>query len=188
MFLYLTRHGETVENVKGIVQSKIGGELTDKGRSQAEKLGKSLEWVHLNYIFSSDLGRAVDTAKIVLGYQQNCIFATSKDLREADFGKYQGMKKQDIDWRNANDIESQKRLQQRQRKFYIENLAEFEVGNKKILVITHAGTMKALTSVLMNKHYDEIWDMETPENASLSLFEIDSKKVSTIYRNCTRHL
>jgi broad specificity phosphatase PhoE len=37
MKLYITRHGETVENSMRIVQGHIGGSLSAKGQEQAKK-------------------------------------------------------------------------------------------------------------------------------------------------------
>ena len=40
--LYLTRHGETLENAAGVLQGQTPGHLSALGRQQAEKLRDSL--------------------------------------------------------------------------------------------------------------------------------------------------
>ena len=40
--LYLVRHGETIDNVRQIMQGQTQGELTERGRAQAEQLAEQL--------------------------------------------------------------------------------------------------------------------------------------------------
>jgi broad specificity phosphatase PhoE len=92
-----------------------------------------------------------------------------------------------VDWRKVRDLESQEDLQIRARNFYQEFIRKTP-PDKTTLVVGHAGTIKALTSVLLNIHYDKIWDMDTPKNCSLSLFEINNEDVKVIRLNDISHL
>lgn len=65
--LYLLRHGQTEFNVKKLVQGRCDSPLTDLGRKQA---GTAATWlkghdVVPDKVFSSPLGRAMDTASLV---------------------------------------------------------------------------------------------------------------------------
>ncbi|MFW9875620.1 MAG: histidine phosphatase family protein [Candidatus Thorarchaeota archaeon] len=185
MKLYLTRHGKTKENMKGIIQSHEGGNLSSLGISQAIDLGRRLKNEGIEYIYSSDLKRAVDTALEIASIINPKFIQKTPLLREAYFGKYEGMKKKGIDWRNVDGIESQEDLQKRTKEFYEKIILNNHKINKddRILVVSHAGTMKALTSILKNIHYDKIWDMPTPKNTALSCFEIREKGINILYEN-----
>lgn len=68
MELYLVRHGETRSNTGE--DDSCDSVLTEKGIMQAEYLGKYLENIHFDKIYSSHLIRAVQTAAAVAKYQQ----------------------------------------------------------------------------------------------------------------------
>ncbi len=82
MKLLITRHGETKENVKGIVQGHLHGNLTEKGIHQAEKLALRLKNEKIDHIYSSDLRRAADTAKLIAKYHPDTPLEFVKELRE----------------------------------------------------------------------------------------------------------
>ena len=59
------RHGETAWNVDARIQGQMDIGLNDKGRQQALRVGKALSGEPISAIYSSDLGRAHDTARSV---------------------------------------------------------------------------------------------------------------------------
>ena len=63
--LYIARHGQTEENLQRILQGQMPGHLTPEGIGQAQELRDKLRPLHLDCIYSSDLQRAADTARIV---------------------------------------------------------------------------------------------------------------------------
>lgn len=65
--IYLTRHGETVWNRQRRFQGHKNSELTDKGILAAELLADRIEDIELDYIVSSPLLRAYNTAEIARG-------------------------------------------------------------------------------------------------------------------------
>ncbi len=58
--LYFVRHGQYED-----VSRKLGGRLTPRGRRQAAYVARCLTAIPAQAIFSSDLGRAVETAEII---------------------------------------------------------------------------------------------------------------------------
>ena len=78
----LYRHGETVWNKEGRLQGWLDSPLTEYGKAQAKK---QLEQVEL--VFSSDLGRAVETAKLMF---PQVLLLTDRRLREIYLGDWQG--------------------------------------------------------------------------------------------------
>ena len=63
--LYLVRHGETDWNRQRRIQGLTDIPLNETGRSQARATGMLLSRRHWDGIFSSPLGRAVETASII---------------------------------------------------------------------------------------------------------------------------
>ena len=63
--LFLVRHGETVDNVNKIMQGQTDGCLTLLGMEQARELGRQLRGKPIDVFLSSDLGRAVETLRII---------------------------------------------------------------------------------------------------------------------------
>lgn len=88
--LILVRHGETLENAGRIVQGQIPGTLSKKGLQQAEEAGSFLSSYRVNAIYSSDLARAWETARIIAGSFQATTVVSEPKLREQDLGRYQG--------------------------------------------------------------------------------------------------
>lgn len=59
--LYLTRHGETEWNEKGIIQGWGDSPLTALGIKQAEWLRDRMKDIHIDVIYASPIGRAYNT-------------------------------------------------------------------------------------------------------------------------------
>ncbi len=89
MELYLVRHGLTAWNRKRICQGQSDVPLADEGREQARALAKRLSAQSFDALWSSDLSRAQETARIVSeGREQEIMI--SADLREMAFGEWEG--------------------------------------------------------------------------------------------------
>ncbi|MEW8973575.1 MAG: histidine phosphatase family protein [Tissierellaceae bacterium] len=90
--LYVTRHGKTILNTTDRVQGWIDSPLTEAGVEVAEYLGKGLRGIPFVAAYSSDSGRAVETAEIALeqSNQTGLEIIKTKNLREIYFGKYEG--------------------------------------------------------------------------------------------------
>jgi broad specificity phosphatase PhoE len=93
MKLILTRHGETEENKLGIMQGHMPGKLSGLGIEQAKRLALRLKEERIDFIYSSDLARASDTAKAIAKYHPNTPIEFVEELRERDLGEFQGKKK-----------------------------------------------------------------------------------------------
>jgi len=64
-FIFI-RHGETEGNVRNLCQGKIDYPLTNKGKEQAQQAALKLTpYLPIKKLYSSDLGRAAETAKII---------------------------------------------------------------------------------------------------------------------------
>lgn len=96
---YVVRHGQTLFNVMGKVQGWCDTPLTPEGVAGAEALGRGLADVEFARVFSSDSGRAVQTASALLeararvrGEAAKARFAAVPDprLREWCYGELEG--------------------------------------------------------------------------------------------------
>lgn len=100
--IYLTRHGKTMLNTTDRSQGWIDAPLTPAGVEIPEYLGKGLkaEKVTFDAVYSSDSGRAVETANIALknSGQEDLLknLKTDKRLREVNFGTYEGMPNEEM--------------------------------------------------------------------------------------------
>ncbi|MFJ8528205.1 histidine phosphatase family protein [Bacillus sp. NPDC094106] len=92
--LYITRHGKTMLNASNRVQGWADSPLVETGVEVAKGLGNGLKDIHFVDAYSSDSGRAIETANLVLQYsgQSNLKLEQRKDLRELNFGFFEGDK------------------------------------------------------------------------------------------------
>lgn len=90
--LYITRHGKTILNTMDRVQGWADTPLTPAGVEVAEFLGKGLQDILFKAAYSSDLGRARQTARIVLNSkgQGDLLLTEVPEVRETNFGSYEG--------------------------------------------------------------------------------------------------
>ncbi|MFH1325355.1 MAG: histidine phosphatase family protein [archaeon] len=186
MKLILIRHGETIENKKGILMGQLHGTLSDEGIEQAKKVAKRLKDEKIDAIYSSDLTRSLETAKEVIKYHQDIPMHIVKDLRERNFGELQGKTKIEIDWKwyMASDKripngETNEEIYQRAKKFLDKIIHEHK--NDTVLFVCHGGIGKFLIGVITNKKPDEVKDLESLENTSISIFEISENKKHKIH-------
>jgi len=89
------RHGETEWNLTGTQQGHLDSPLTEWGVRQAEALAKGLAGRGIEFIYSSDLGRALRTAEII-GVRLGLRVQTDERLRERHLGALQGITKEEF--------------------------------------------------------------------------------------------
>lgn len=91
----IVRHGQTEWNIKGIRQGHLDSRLTERGVAQAKALAQRLAREKFTALYSSDLGRAVQTAKAVAELTGHEIVTDSR-LRERHLGIFQGLNGDEI--------------------------------------------------------------------------------------------
>src|SRR5215207_4503027 len=64
--LLLIRHGQSTANASGVWQGQMEFPLSEEGRRQARSVGKALAGERFDAIYSSPLGRALETAEIIV--------------------------------------------------------------------------------------------------------------------------
>ena len=148
--LYLVRHGETVDNVKQIMQGQMQGQLNEEGIRQAGRLSEELAATHFDAIIASDLQRSIDTATIIAA-PHHLQVVTTPLLRERDWGK----------------VESVPQMKERARQFL--QLIRKRYPNQRVLAVGHGIINKAVQSVYYDKPMNEIAKMN---NAEIRILEL----------------
>ncbi|MEO8378412.1 MAG: histidine phosphatase family protein [Acidobacteriota bacterium] len=87
--LYLVRHGETVHNVARITQGWSDSDLSEVGRGQVQQLAERLAGLKPTALYSSPLGRAMATARIIAA-ATGLEIVPLEGLREMNYGQWEG--------------------------------------------------------------------------------------------------
>ena len=91
--LYLIRHGETYLNRYKKMQGWADSPLTEEGKAVAIETGKRLADVQFDRVYTSDSGRTVETAELILQQNNdnhNLVINRRKAFRESFFGSFEG--------------------------------------------------------------------------------------------------
>ena len=163
MQLYVTRHGETIENKRQILMGHHHGTLTELGLKQAKDVAIKLRDKKFAHIYCSDLKRCVDTAEIIKEFHPDTELTFTKELRELNMGVMQGKKwdawlneDQDRMNRKPEGGESLNELRARIVK-YLGKLVERH-HSEKLLLVSHAGVMRQTISFFENLPSSYVFD------------------------------
>ena len=198
MKIILVRHGQTFENVNGIMQgqSKDLGQLTPLGFEQAAKLAERLTDWDIDVIFASDLTRATRTAEVVAKFHDVPFYVTS-DLRERNYGALTGCLKEklfeEIDSAGLTEVsmrptdgENYHDVRVRGQKFLDRMLEEYP--DKTVLMVAHGGYNRAFLSAALEVPLDEMFGI-SQGNTCVNIIEFDENGVGKeVLIDCTAHL
>ncbi len=180
MNLILTRHGETIENSKGITQGHLHGELSKKGIEQAKKLALKLRGKKIDFVYSSDLKRAKDTTKEIIQFHSKVPIIYTNLLREKNHGEFNGKNKEEIekiilnknlDFANPKQGESIKQFVKRVKSFF--DIIINKHKQDTILLVSHGGTLLNIMSFITNKNFGEIAENNYLNNACLYEYKLN---------------
>jgi broad specificity phosphatase PhoE len=153
-------HATSVDNEREVATGWRDGELSEAGRKQALELGQRRRDDGIAVVYSSDLGRAVETAEIAFGGSRIPI-RLDRRLRECDYGELTGMPsarlREEIPHRVETPYpggESYGDVVDRVRSF----LDELLVGHdsERVLLVSHAAPRWALQHLLEDAPLAEI--------------------------------
>lgn len=95
VYVYLTRHGETITNrTARMVSGRGNTPLTEDGRNVASLVGAGLSGVRFTAAYASPLGRTQETARLILDQSQtswDLNITPVEGLRELDGGSFEPM-------------------------------------------------------------------------------------------------
>lgn len=194
--IYLLRHGETEYNTQGRYQGQLDSSLTELGREQVQQnarmlktfIGHARDWK----IFSSPLGRAVESTKILcetLGYDYNQVEFEQR-LTEVAVGQWAGLKMSDIqqtwpdlltntdafNWYfHAPDGESYEAVVSRLSSW----LKEIQ-HHPKVVVVSHGLTGRILRGIYAGLHKEDALQLEVSQDV---FFKLANQEVTRICSN-----
>lgn len=102
--ILLIRHGETLWNQQGRMQGQNDSPLTPTGLQQARQLAHRMKDVSFTTLYSSDLGRAHQTARCIADRSGHEVI-TDPGLRERHFGIFEGLTNNEIKLAHPEDYE-----------------------------------------------------------------------------------
>jgi 2,3-bisphosphoglycerate-dependent phosphoglycerate mutase len=141
-------HATSEDNERGIATGWLDGRLSTIGRSQAAELGARRRHDGLAAVYTSDLARAVETARIAFD-ASGLEVITDARLRECDYGRWNGMPRARLEAERLRRVvepwpggESWQSSVDRVDGF-LDELAAAEDG-RRVLLIGHVATRLAL--------------------------------------------
>jgi broad specificity phosphatase PhoE len=164
---FLVRHGQNIHQAQhpGIIYHWPDGNppysLTEQGKEEARKAGKLLKDKKIDVIFSSDILRCTETAKIIakeIEYDIDKIIYDTR-LRDLNWGDFGGKTKEEYWTFYGNDRmnafekpvpggESWNECRERVIKFFNETEGSFQ--NNNILLVSHGDPLWLLEGYIRN--------------------------------------
>lgn len=89
MILYVVRHGETMWNKEKRMQGQTDIPLAEEGIRLAKQSGEHMKHLPIDFVISSPLQRALETAKLMTSGRDISIM-TDERIQEISFGEYEG--------------------------------------------------------------------------------------------------
>ena len=168
------RHGETAWNAVSRIQGQHDVGLNDTGRWQARRVGAALAGEEITAVYSSDLGRAHQTAQEISEVTGIPVVRTT-GLRERRFGMFEGKTFDEIhqhwpdhahnwrkrlpEWEPPEGGESLMQLRARVQQTMVE-LAARHPG-EQIVVVAHGGVLDTLYRIATGQEVNSprTWDL-----------------------------
>lgn len=151
--IYFVRHGQTDFNLFRIEQGNLNTSLNRQGIFEAEVLAESLKDYAFDYIFSSPLNRAHQTAEIINKFHKLNINIDER-LKEVSRGVLQGtpknLRKSSRFHKDPHKYNGETRDEVKARiKTFLEDLES--IKDKNILIVSHGGVFGCMMELLSDK-------------------------------------
>ena len=151
-------HSTSEDNEAGIATGQLPGRLSAAGRGQARELGERRRDDGISVVFTSDLGRAVETAALAFAGSGVSVVEDAR-LRECDYGELNGTPEPVHDRAAHLDVpypggESWRQAVERVTGF-LEELRR-ERDGERVLVIDHSASRLALEVVANGRPLEEV--------------------------------
>ncbi len=165
-----SRHGDTNAHKPEVFvgqEKEVDFDLNERGKRQAERLAEQLKNEKIDIIFSSDLKRTLQTAKIVNQYHSVKIIQ-DKHLREYRFGFMSGKTFKELQkkypdiptWKNLKInhryLDEERPVEVKERVELFLNDIKKKYADKKIFVVTSGGVLDFFDMIANNKSFQNI--------------------------------
>ena len=180
--IFLIRHGETLWNKEMRFQGHMDIPLSERGLEQAEALAKRLSDQKITAVYSSDLSRALETARPI-AKPRNLEIITDPSLREINFGRWEGLTFSEISQQYGEQIkrwwaaplemstpegEGLTDLIHRLIPFFRE-IVEKHSG-EQVAVVCHGGPARCLVGTILQMDLNKYWKIRQ-DNAALNILD-----------------
>ena len=189
--LILVRHGQSQWNLENRFTGWVDIPLTEAGIEEARHAGELLKDYRFDQGFTSALVRAQETLRIILEVTGQTDLPIERDqaLNERHYGDLQGLNKEETAqkfgaeqvhlWRRSYDVqppngESLKDTRARVLPYYEKHILPLLKQGKKVLVVAHGNSLRALVMQLDNISERDIPDLNIPTGAPMR-YLIDSE-------------
>ncbi|OGC06062.1 hypothetical protein A3H38_04250 [candidate division WOR-1 bacterium RIFCSPLOWO2_02_FULL_46_20] len=196
MRLILVRHGAT-ENLKYNGVTDVP--LSRNGYLQAELIKRRLEKEPIRKIYTSDLSRAVETAKTI-NLPHGVEIEIEPDLREINFGLWEGLAFPEISTRYKEQFgmwmkeaidfrfpEGGTLGEVRRRVIKVLTRIKMEQKGKDVAIVGHGGPIKIMLCEVLNLDLANFWKISL-DRGSVSLVELGEESQMVSLMNDTCHL
>jgi len=179
MRIYLVRHGQTDDNIKNLMQGWKDTPLNDQGRLQANALVSFFREESIDIVYSSDLSRALETARIIADAIHKEVYI-DKQLREMYLGSWEGHSWQEIEAEYAYFFNKPENSGESYIEFQLRSFQTFmkivhHHPKKNIMIVTHGGVIREIIAKLMK--INQVQKDAIPiRNCSVSMLYYDRKK------------
>lgn len=191
--VFIFRHGETDWNRERRLQGHSDIPLNALGRSQASRLALELKSVGIDLILSSDLGRALETARVAARETGAPILVLPK-LRETCLGDAEGLTHDEVvtrfgedAWKNWLSLHpdhdhfafsgGESKFQLRQRLFEAMEEVLRKFPHERVAVSTHGGALRRI----LHRVDSSITDPATIPNCQIFNFIFDPPIAHWLY-------
>lgn len=176
--IYFVRHGLSEANVARIMAgSEYETPLTDIGKKQAKKAGKTLKDKNIQLIVASPMGRTLETAELIceqIGYDKSKIIKNEL-LVERGLGHYDGLPYE----KYQSDVEEDKVIMEGLESFedlYLRVKKAFKWLEQRkedcILVVSHGATGRMFRVVDRELSHDDFHEIERFDNCEIDEFTL----------------
>lgn len=154
-------HSTTTDNEAGIATGWRPGELSAEGRRQARQLGERRRHDGVDAVFSSDLARAVETARIAF-HDSGIPCHLDSRLRECDYGGLNGAELSRLRPRTAYvhrpfpDGQSYRDVVESTREFLADLAGRFD--GQRVVLVSHSANRWALQHLLEGARLEDLVD------------------------------
>ncbi len=195
--LILIRHGETDYTLQRRYCGHEDIPLNARGIEQANYLRYKLKNIKVDRVYSSDLKRTFQTAKIIF---QNKIIYKRKKLREIDFGVFSGLTFEDVNrlyhdvykaWldnpANVKIPEGEslpgfvRRVEKSINEIFNQNM------KKTVALVSHGGTIRVILLKMLRQDLDKFWNIQQ-DSTALNIIGFKNGIPEIIKINDTSHL
>jgi broad specificity phosphatase PhoE len=198
--IILVRHGECEGNIKGIFRGRTDFPLNKRGLIQAQDLAQELKSFPIEYIYTSPLSRARQTAEAI-GAQCEVEVKIEEGFNNIELGSWEGRLKKEIikefprEWElwinnpeilRVEDMETLYDVQKRA-KACLDSLVCKHIG-ETFAVVTHRAVLKPLIAACLNIISPYFWKIHLDTSSYSLLSYKENRGYCLIQLNQTKHL